>query len=203
VSRSSDAAGEPYSTEDAAESEGRSPESEGGSAVLEGGPADTGSGWPAPVAGATPYSGTSTPGTVTVSRGTSLGNLVAGFAGFSFEKSHLTDGWFSGTNAPLIALFRLLGPGFVRIGANDVNRTQWQAGAMPVAGGQTSPDCGTADVDGLAAFIKATSWQVLYGLNISQETTPNTTAAISWCRGVSLGRALSVDHTTDNEAASA
>ncbi|HVZ86657.1 MAG TPA: hypothetical protein VHG72_06800, partial [Polyangia bacterium] len=129
-------------------------------------------GWPPAIDG-TPYTGSTTSITVGVSKQITGGRLVAGFAGFSFEKSHMTDGFFTGSNAPLIALFRLLGPGFVRIGANDVGREQWQATALPVAGGTTSKNVGTADLDDLAAFLKATNWQVMYGLNL------NPTAGVS------------------------
>ena len=38
------------------------------------------------------------------------------------------------SNAPLIALFKLLGPGFVRIGANDVDACTWVPSATPRAG---------------------------------------------------------------------
>lgn len=132
------------------------------------------SGWPPPIDAGVPYSGPTTPGMITVSRGTTVGRLAAGFAGFSFEKSHVTDGFFTGSNAPLIALFRLLGPGLVRIGANDVNKTRWMATTPSLSGGATSAFIGTADVDGLAAFLKAADWKVLYGLDMTLESAPWT-----------------------------
>jgi hypothetical protein len=109
-------------------------------------------------------------GTVTVTPATVKGRLGPGFAGFSFEKSHMTDGFFTGSNAPLIALFKLLGPGVMRIGANDVDKSVWQASATPVKGGTTTPNVGTADVDALAAFLTATNWKVIYGLNMKTST---------------------------------
>jgi len=119
---------------------------------------------------APPFTGPTIDGTVTVTRTTTMGRLVPGFAGFSFEKSHLTDGFFTGTNAPLIAMFKLLGPGVVRIGANDVDKSIWQPSATPLQGGMTTPNVGTADVDALAAFLAATNWKVIYGLNLKTST---------------------------------
>ncbi|MDP9002845.1 MAG: hypothetical protein M3O46_22375, partial [Myxococcota bacterium] len=143
--------------------------------------ADAGAGydasWGTPVDGGPPYSGPSVPGTVTVARATTAGRLGPGFAGFSYEKSHMTDGFFTASNAPLIAMYKLLGPGGVmRIGANDVDKTTWVASAMPVAGGTISPNVGTADVDGLASFLSATGWKSLYGLNF-KTSTPTVAAA--------------------------
>jgi hypothetical protein len=67
-------------------------------------------------------------------------------------------------------MFKLLGPGIVRIGANDVDRSIWQASATAVPGGTTTPNVGTADVDALAAFLAATNWKVIYGLNMKTST---------------------------------
>jgi hypothetical protein len=120
--------------------------------------------------GPPPFTGPTVNGTVTVTRATTMGRLAPGFAGFSFEKSHMTDGFFTGTNAPLIAMFKLLGPGVVRIGANDVDKSIWQPSATPVKGGTTTPNVGTADVDALAAFLTATGWKVIYGLNMKAST---------------------------------
>jgi hypothetical protein len=105
-----------------------------------------------------------------VRRTPTTGRLVPGFAGFSFEKTHITDGFFTPTNAPLIALFKLLGPGIMRIGANDVDRATWDPSAPPVAGGMTSLQVGTMDVDSLAEFLRATGWQVIYGVNMKTST---------------------------------
>jgi hypothetical protein len=108
--------------------------------------------------------------TVTVNRRVTAGRLDARFVGLSYEKSHLTDAFFTGHNAPLIALFRLLGPGILRIGGNAVDRTTWQANAMPVPPGTISTAVGTADVDNLAAFLTASGWRAIYGVNL--KTSP-------------------------------
>jgi hypothetical protein len=112
--------------------------------------------------------------TVKVTRGTPIGKLPAGTAGFSFEKSHLSDGFFTATHAPLIAMLKLLGPGVVRIGADDVNISVWSPSATFVKGGTTSPNVGTAEVDALADFLKATGWKAIYAVNMRASSTPQT-----------------------------
>jgi hypothetical protein len=147
-------------------------------------------GWGTAVDGGPAYSGPTVSGTVTVARGTSMGHLGAGFAGFSFEKTHITDGFFTASNAPLIALFKLLGPGVMRIGANDVDNTTWQPAAMPVPGGTTSPDVGTADVDALAAFLSAAGWKTIYGVNMKTSTAAAAAAEATYV-SAQLGANLS------------
>jgi hypothetical protein len=120
-----------------------------------------------------------------------MGNLPAGYAGFSFEKSHLTDGFFTGTNAPLIALFQLLGSGgFVRFGGHDVDSRTWQASALPVDAGESSMFVGTADVDALADFLTATGWKTIYGLNLQSETTSTGDVAEATYVAGKLGASL-------------
>jgi hypothetical protein len=142
----------------------------------DGGSSPADGGWSHAVDGGPPWSGPSVAGTVTVDRATTVGRLVPGFAGFSYEKSHLTDAFFTANNAALIAMFRLLSPGILRVGGSSVEKTTWQAGAMPVGGGTVSPNVGTADVDALAAFLTATGWKVLYGVNL-KTSTPAAAAA--------------------------
>ncbi len=118
------------------------------------------------------------PGTVTVTRAQTMGHLASGFAGFSFEKTHMTDGFFTGSNAPLIALCKLLGPGFVRIGANDVDASTWVPTATPVPGGQTSHNIGTVEVDALGDFLRATGWKAIYGVSMRTAVQPSVDEAV-------------------------
>jgi hypothetical protein len=100
-----------------------------------------------------------------------VGHLGPAFPGFSYEKTHLTDGFFSGTNAPLIAMFKLLGSGIsLRLAGNAVDRSSWMPAAMPVAGGSISTTIGQADVDMLASFAKASGAKVIYGINLKSNT---------------------------------
>ena len=138
--------------------------------------------WDDPMAGAPPWSGPVVPATVTVLRGSSAGRLPPAFVGFSYEKTHLSDGYFSGADAALIALYKLLGPGLVRIGGNAVDRSTWVPDA-PAAAGGVSTKIGTADVDALADFLKATGWRALYGVNLLSSTPALATDEVKYVSG--------------------
>ena len=143
----------------------------------DGAPSDAGRS-PADGGSPPPLTGPSMPGTVTVSRAGTMGHLAPGFAGFSFEKTHMTDGFFTGANAPLIALFKLLGPGFLRIGANDVDGSTWVPSATPMPGGQTSNNIGTVEVDALGDFLRATGWKAIYGVSMRTAIQPSADEAV-------------------------
>jgi hypothetical protein len=146
-------------------------------------------GWDRAVDGRPAFGGPSVKVAVSVNRAARAGRVGPGFLGFSFEKSHLTDGFFSPANAPLVALFRLLGPGVLRIGANDVDRTTWEPAAQPVMGGSIARVVGTAAVDALAAFVHATGWRVIYGVNLKTGTPANSAAEAKYAAD-KLGPAL-------------
>jgi hypothetical protein len=103
-----------------------------------------------------------------------MGHLPAGFAGFSFEKSHMSDNFFVPAHAALVAMFKLLGPSVIRIGADDVNNSVWVPSATFVAPGTTSPNVGTAEVDALAQFLSATGWKTIYAVNMRGSSTTQT-----------------------------
>lgn len=93
--------------------------------------------------------------------------LDSRYAGLSYEKDRLAEPMFTGTNAALIQLFRLLGPAVLRIGANAVDRSSWNGavrGLTPIL---------PAQIDALAAFAQATEWRVIYGVNLARNTTAN------------------------------
>jgi len=127
--------------------------------------------------------------TVRVNRGTVLGQLGPRFVGLSFEKTHLTDGFFTAQHAPLVALFKLLGPGSLRIGANDVDYSVWSPTATFVAPGTTSRNVGTAEVDALAQFVDATGWNVIYGVDL-KNGTPGAAAAEAAYAASKIGPSL-------------
>lgn len=110
--------------------------------------------------GPAPAEGAAHPITLTIlSRGT--GRIAPGFVGLSYEKAILSTPLFSASNLPLVRLFRLLGPGLLRIGGNSVNETLWNPAGRGLARGETAP----ADIERLAGFLRATGWRVIYGLN--------------------------------------
>ena len=101
------------------------------------------------------------------------GSIGPSFAGLSYEKSSLTNGTFSGSNTNLIALFQRLGTSVLRVGGNSVDRTVWMPNGKGLTAGQIAP----SDVTALAAFVKATGWKCLYGINLegSSPASPYTT----------------------------
>ena len=120
---------------------------------------------------------------MTVTPSTITGKIGPGFAGFSFEKTHMSNSTFVGTNAALVALFNLLGSTVVRIGADDVDKCTWTPTAA--AGGGAPPysrSIGTADVDGLAAFAKATGARIIYGLNYQSNNPANSAAEAAYAQ---------------------
>jgi hypothetical protein len=92
--------------------------------------------------------------------------IAPDFAGFSYEKDRLATGLFRGGNRALIALFRRLGPGLIRIGGNSVDTTRWAEDGQGATKGEIAP----ADVGALAAFLRRANWKVLYGLNLAANT---------------------------------
>jgi hypothetical protein len=83
--------------------------SDGGSfegATSDGGPIEDGDAGPA------------LPATIAVDPATKLGTIGPAFVGLSYEKAHLSAGFFRGDNAAAIAMFDLLGPSILRIGGN-------------------------------------------------------------------------------------
>jgi hypothetical protein len=106
--------------------------------------------------------------TVTVNPG-SAGSVGAGFAGFSFEKDRVGAGMFDPRDTNLVNLFRLLGPGYLRVGGNEVDIVNWNAAG---AGGSAT-EIAPADVTKLAAFAKAAGWRVVYGIDLKTNTPAN------------------------------
>jgi glycosyl hydrolase family 79 len=150
-------------------------------ASSQGGAAGDASAWGTPVSGGPPFSGPTTNGTVTVNRAMTAGKITQGFAGFSFEKTHITNGSFTGKNAALIALFRLLGPTVVRLGADDVDKETWVPATKPGGGGPPySRDIGTVEVDDYADFLAATGARTIYGVDFHSATPANSAAEAAY-----------------------
>jgi hypothetical protein len=112
---------------------------------------------------------------VTVS-GSSGASIGAAFAGLSYEKgSFSSEPLFVGTNTNMIGMFKRLGTSLLRIGGNSVDKTLWNASGA----GQTAGEVAPPDVNGLAAFLQATGWQCLYGVNLGGAATGATTPALA------------------------
>jgi hypothetical protein len=117
---------------------------------------------------ASPNLHAATPVTIAVSSA-SNGNVGTGFAGFSYEKDRVGAGMFSVSNTRLVNLFRVLGPSVLRLGGNLVDKVNWNASGTGGSATQIAP----ADVTKLAAFLQATGWKTLYGINLKTNTAAN------------------------------
>jgi hypothetical protein len=134
--------------------------------------------------------GPSVVGTVTVNPAMTTGQIPPGFIGLSYEKTHLTDSFFTASNAPLIALFKLLGPSVVRMGGKTVDFLQWQASAPPTDAAATIGNTvGTADVDNLRDFLAATGWTTIYGVQLKNWTPAGAVADATYA-AKTLGASL-------------
>jgi hypothetical protein len=103
-------------------------------------------------------------GTLTVTT-TGLGTIPSRFMGLSYEKLTMSYGYFHASNHNLIALFRHLGAGVLRLGGGYVDKLLW----TPNATG-THQQISPANVDNLAGFLQATGWLCLYGINFATST---------------------------------
>ena len=122
--------------------------------------------------------------TVTIS-GAGSGTVNAGFAGFSYEKDRVGAGMFDAADTNMVHLFRLLGPNVIRIGGNLVDIVNWNASG---AGGSAS-EIAPPDVTKLAAFLRATGWKVIYGINLKTNTAANAASEAQFA-ATALGSSL-------------
>jgi len=129
-------------------------------------------------------SGPITAATVTVAN-TAAGIVGPAFAGLSYEKSQMTNPFFSPLNADAIGLFKLMGPSLLRIGGFSADEMTW----TPNGAGRTPGQVAPSDIDALAGFLKATGWQVLYSTNLAQSTPALAAAEVAYAVH-SLGSSL-------------
>jgi hypothetical protein len=106
---------------------------------------------------------------------TVAGSIGAAFAGLSYEKMSLYQRCLTASNSDLIGLFKRLGASVLRIGGNTVDQNIWS----PDGPGQTPGQIAPSDVASLAAFVKATGWQCLYGINLGGAASGATTPALA------------------------
>jgi hypothetical protein len=103
------------------------------------------------------------------------GSFARDFVGLAYEKQTLALPLFSSANSDLIGLFSRLGQSQLRIGGNSVDEDVWTPGGEGQTPGQIAP----SDVDALAAFLKATGWTCIYGINLGGSATGATTPALA------------------------
>jgi len=113
--------------------------------------------------------------------------LTSRFVGLSYEKDTLRQPMFTPGNRALLGLYRLLGPGVLRIGANAVDRCTWLGGIPGLA--PIQPEM----VDALAAFARQADWQVIYGINLANNTTARAAAEASYAARALGGNLLAFE----------
>jgi len=112
---------------------------------------------------------------MTINQASPTTALGSSFAGFSYEKSALSNPLFSAPNTNLIGLFKALGSGILRIGGNSVDRLTWNQAGPGLSSGQVA----AADVNRLAGFLSATGWRVIYGINFAGASGSVASAALA------------------------
>ncbi|MGB8536475.1 MAG: glycosyl hydrolase family 79 C-terminal domain-containing protein [Acidobacteriaceae bacterium] len=96
---------------------------------------------------------------------TAIGTIPSRFMGLSYEKLAMNYGYFHGSNYNLIALFRRLGAGVLRVGGGSADSLLW----TPSKTG-THDQISPTNVRNLAAFLQATGWLCLYAVNLATST---------------------------------
>jgi hypothetical protein len=140
--------------------------------------------WGTPVAGGPSGSGVAS--TVTVNLNAALGTIGAGFAGFSYEKTHITNDSLNSTNTNLIALYKLVGSPVMRLGADDVDNCNWGGTGSPPAQPSGQPftrTITTGMVDELCSFLAATGGKIIYGVNFKADNVSASAAEAAYVVG--------------------
>jgi hypothetical protein len=144
----------------------------------------TSTSWGTPVAGGPEGSGVTA--TVTVNPGTSVGTIGLGFAGFSYEKTHITNDSLAASNAALIALYKLVGSPVVRLGANDVDNCNWAGTGTAPSSPSGQPftfNITSGMVDDLCGFLAATGSKIIYGVNFKSDRVAASAAETAYAQG--------------------
>ncbi len=104
------------------------------------------------------------------------GTIPPRFMGLSYEKEAISYAYFHPSNHNLIALFRRLGKGVLRIGGGSVDQILWTPDSAAATHEQVSP----ANITALAGFLQATGWSCLYGINLATSTPALAAAEVAY-----------------------
>ncbi len=108
--------------------------------------------------------------------------------GLSYEKTAMTYSYFHESNQHLIALFRRLGDGVLRIGGASVDQVMW----TPDATGthfQVTP----VEIKALAVFLHETGWLCLYGVNFATSTPAQAAEEVAYAVSVLGSNLLGIE----------
>jgi hypothetical protein len=123
-----------------------------------------------------------------VVQATSNGTIPQRFMGLSYEKTAMTYSYFHESNRHLIALFRRLGDGILRIGGASVDQVMW----TPEATGSHS-QVRPAEIKALATFLQETGWLCLYGVNLATSTPTLAAEEVAYAASVLGSNLLGVE----------
>ncbi len=138
------------------------------------------------------------PATLTIDESAILATVPQDFIGLSYESAQLANpAFFSAENTALIALFRELGDqGVLRLGGGTSEftafTTEEPTGPPPLAavGPDTSKDVKTdtpitpRSLRNLRAFLDATGWRCLYGLNLGRGSVARAAEEASYAQSI-------------------
>jgi hypothetical protein len=113
-----------------------------------------------------------------------VGVIPPNFLGLSYEKLAISYPFFRASNHNLISLFKLLGAGVLRLGGGSVDHTMFTSETNGTHSQITS-----SNIKNLAAFIKATGWMCIYGINLAT-STPTLAAEEAAVAAATLGADL-------------
>ena len=112
--------------------------------------------------------------------------IVPGYAGFSYEKTHIVNGSLTSTNTDLIGLFKLIGSPVIRLGADDVDNCTWggtKAGPTAPSGQPFTKVVVSGMVDELCDFLAATGGKIIYGVNYHSDDPTSSAAEAAYAMG--------------------
>ena len=115
-----------------------------------------------------------------------VGAVSEGFAGLAYSKEKMLGTLFTGWDTTLIGIFKILGPSVLRIGGSTVDDSVWNPNGP---GGQQAYVAPT-DVNNLAAFLKATGWKCIYGINLGGYATGATNPTLAGEEAAYVHKAL-------------
>jgi hypothetical protein len=141
-------------------------------------------GWGTPVTGGP--SGSGVAASITVNLASSVGTVGPYFVGFSYEKTHITNDSLNGTNSKLVGLYKLLGTPLVRIGANEVDLSNWVGTGNPPTQPSGQPfthSITTGMVDELCSFLAAAGVKTIYGVNFHSGNVNASAAEAAYAMG--------------------
>ncbi len=103
--------------------------------------------------------------------------LPANFTGLGYEISSVArKGLLDPHNSVYVEMVRALGKsGVIRIGGNTSDFSQY-APAGPAVSSPKATAVSAANLHDLGGFLEATNWQLIWGLNLGSERTPETLA---------------------------